>query len=159
MRSFIIIFLKNIKNNTHGVRSFIITFPLTCLPSYSAHQSGLPPQPSCGDPKDRQAPPHHLAHRCLRSLPARAQAGVRSFIITFDVYVILNIFEKYDNKRPDAICLICLETEFRSSTLKNVNSNKRQGLTSAPADVLLHRTGALIDSSLKLQFHSSNLRI
>jgi len=28
------------------------------------------------------------------------QAGVRSFIITFDVYVILNIFDKYDNKRP-----------------------------------------------------------
>ena len=33
------------------------------------------------------------------------QAGVRSFIITFDVYVVLNIFEKYDNKRPDPICL------------------------------------------------------
>ena len=33
------------------------------------------------------------------------QAGVRSFIITFDVYVIPNIFEKYDNKRPDPICL------------------------------------------------------
>ena len=32
------------------------------------------------------------------------QAGVRSFIITFDVYVIPNIFEKYDNKRPDPIC-------------------------------------------------------
>ena len=26
------------------------TTSLTCLPSYSAHQSGLPPQPSCGDP-------------------------------------------------------------------------------------------------------------
>ena len=34
-----------------------------------------------------------------------SQAGVRSFIITFDVYVILDIFEKYDNKRPDPICL------------------------------------------------------
>ena len=33
-----------------------------------------------------------------------AQAGVRSSIITFDVYVILDIFEKYDNKRPDPIC-------------------------------------------------------
>jgi len=31
----------------------------------------------------------------------RVQAGVRSFIIPFDVYVIFNIFEKYDNKRPD----------------------------------------------------------
>jgi len=36
---------------------------------------------------------------------ASTQAGVRSFIITFDVYVILDIFEKYDNKRPDPICL------------------------------------------------------
>jgi len=25
------------------------------------------------------------------------EAGVRSFIITFDVYVILNTFKKYDN--------------------------------------------------------------
>ena len=33
------------------------------------------------------------------------QAGVRSFIIAFDVYVVLNILEKYDNKRPDPICL------------------------------------------------------
>ena len=32
------------------------------------------------------------------------EAGVRSFIITFDVYVILNAFKKYDNKRPDPIC-------------------------------------------------------
>ena len=31
--------------------------------------------------------------------------GVRSFIITFDVYFILNIFDKYDNKRPDPICV------------------------------------------------------
>ena len=80
--------------HAHGVRSFIImacmgqvfhhhiptnlphTSSLTCLPSYSAHQSGLPPQPLCGDPKDRQAPPHHLAHRCLRSPPARVQALV-----------------------------------------------------------------------------------
>jgi len=59
------------------------TTSLTCLPSYSAHQSGLPPQPSCGDPQ---------------------QAGVRSSIITFDVYVIPNIFEKYDNRRPDPLC-------------------------------------------------------
>ncbi len=31
-------------------------------------------------------------------------SGVRSFIITFDVYVILNIYDKYDNKRPDPLC-------------------------------------------------------
>jgi hypothetical protein len=37
----------------------------------------------------------------------RWEAGVRSFIITFDIYVILNTFEKYDNKRPDPICLFC----------------------------------------------------
>ena len=37
----------------------------------------------------------------------KPQAGVRSFIITFDVYVVLNIFEKYDNKRPDPICPVC----------------------------------------------------
>ena len=36
----------------------------------------------------------------------RVQEGVRSFIITFDVYVILNIFEKYENKRPDPLCPI-----------------------------------------------------
>jgi len=36
------------------------------------------------------------------------QAGVRSFNITFEVYVILNTFRKYDNKRPDPICFsIC----------------------------------------------------
>jgi len=35
----------------------------------------------------------------------KKEAGVRSFIITFDVYVILNAFKKYDNKRPDPICL------------------------------------------------------
>ena len=29
-----------------------------------------------------------------------SEAGVRSFIITFDVYVILNAFKNYDNKRP-----------------------------------------------------------
>ena len=34
-----------------------------------------------------------------------AQAGVRSSTITFDVSVILDFFEKYDNKRPDPICL------------------------------------------------------
>jgi len=32
------------------------------------------------------------------------EAGVRSFIITFDVYVILNAFKKYDIKKPDSIC-------------------------------------------------------
>ena len=26
------------------------------------------------------------------------------FFITFDVYVVLDIFEKYDDKRPDPIC-------------------------------------------------------
>ena len=35
---------------------------------------------------------------------AGVQAGVRSFIIIFDVYVILDTFEKYDNKRADPIC-------------------------------------------------------
>ena len=39
------------------------------------------------------------------NIAALPQAGARSFIITFDVYVILDIFEKYDNKRPDPICL------------------------------------------------------
>ena len=37
---------------------------------------------------------------------------VRSFIITFDVYVILNIFEKYDNKRPDPICGLGFKSEL-----------------------------------------------
>ena len=37
---------------------------------------------------------------------AQEQTGVRSFIITFDVYVILNTFEKYDNKRPEPICFL-----------------------------------------------------
>ena len=40
----------------------------------------------------------------LMTLPpddANFQAVVRSFIITFDVYVVHNILEKYDNKRPD----------------------------------------------------------
>ena len=36
----------------------------------------------------------------------KPEAGVRSFIIIFDIYVIHNTFEKYDNKRPDPICLI-----------------------------------------------------
>ena len=36
---------------------------------------------------------------------AEHQAAVRYFIITFDAYVFLNIFENYDNKRPDPICL------------------------------------------------------
>ena len=37
---------------------------------------------------------------------AKPEAGVRSFIIIFDIYVIHNTFEKYNNKRPDPICLI-----------------------------------------------------
>ena len=32
------------------------------------------------------------------------KAGVRSFIITFDVHACLKIFEKYDNERLDSIC-------------------------------------------------------
>ena len=42
--------------------------------------------------------PHHPAHRremnpeVFRDLLMKIQEGVRSFIITFDVYVILNIF-------------------------------------------------------------------
>ena len=52
-------------------------------------------------------------HAGVRSIACRSQvfyyhiweAGVRSFIITFDIYVILNTFGKYDDKRPDPICL------------------------------------------------------
>ena len=29
-------------------------------------------------------------------------------LITFDDYVTFNIFEKYDNKRPDSVCLTTL---------------------------------------------------
>ena len=43
----------------------------------------------------------HPARRLEDARLASTQAGVRSFIITFDVYVIVDIFEKYDNKRPD----------------------------------------------------------
>ena len=52
-----------------------------------------------------------LEARWLGTSRGNIQAGVRSFIITFDAYVFLNIFENYDNKRPDPICLcdpICL---------------------------------------------------
>ena len=40
---------------------------------------------------------------------ASTQAGVRSFIITFDVYVIVNIFDKYDNKRLGPLCLLSVD--------------------------------------------------
>ena len=45
------------------------------------------------------------------------QAGVRSFIITFDVYFILNIFEKYDEKSPDPICGAASATRALKSAL------------------------------------------
>ena len=39
------------------------------------------------------------------------QAGVRSFIITFNVYVNLNIFEKYDNSGPAPYARFFLKNE------------------------------------------------
>jgi hypothetical protein len=37
------------------------------------------------------------------------EAGVRSFMITFNVYVILKFFEKYDNERPDSMTAMTVE--------------------------------------------------
>lgn len=51
-----------------------------------------------------------LARPMCENLKA-GQAGVRSFIITFNVYVNLNIFEKYDDNRPAPYARFFLKNE------------------------------------------------
>ena len=77
---------------------------------------GLDPYPQCGQTPDdamcravffKPNPSCKTTFKqCLDSCVStlNSQAGVRSFIITFDFYVIPNVFEKYDNNRPDPIC-------------------------------------------------------
>jgi len=55
------------------------------------------------------------------------QAGVRSFNITFEVYVILKTFEKYDNKRPDPICKNCgNDNVCRNSVKGDINFSEKE---------------------------------
>ena len=61
----------------------------------------------------------------LLTLNAIFLNGVRSFIITFDVYVILDIFEKYDNKRPDPICSCALGRQMVRVIWALVKSNRK----------------------------------
>ena len=57
--------------------------------------------------------PWGLDETLWRPGPGRsAQAGVRSSIITFNVYVILDVFQKYDNKRPDPLCVYVCMTPY-----------------------------------------------
>lgn len=59
-------------------------------------------------------------------------SGVRSFIVTFDVYVVLNILEKYDNKKPDPICL----DTYSRQMFKNLPDVDRVSLDKMMRDVI-----------------------
>ena len=59
-------------------------------------------------------------------------AGVRSFIITFDVYVIINIFENYDNKRPAPyVLLVAAFDHFPPTPLDSRHQRSTRGERSA----------------------------
>ena len=71
--------------------------PLTCLTTEKLFTV-------FGLPESMPQKKHNLSDKVQKNICQILQAGVRSFIIIFDVYVILDTFEKYDNKRPDPIC-------------------------------------------------------
>ena len=71
--------------------------------------------------------PQHLPTQPL------VQAGARSFIITFDVYVILIFFEKYDTHRLEPICTTpyVLQTLYQLLTAQTTSAMCRQAIQNA----------------------------